>query len=395
MRRTYVYATVIAVAIAVWLLTGERLARPEEPVHPTLAESRTSDASAAEDRQPIRVQARLSQAQLHTRAVQVRGRTRNERSVVVRSETAGRVLERSVERGATVASGDLLCRLAADDRRARVAEASAALSEARLDHSGALRLQERGLQADTDIARAKARLATAEAGLERARIELERVNIRAPFAGVVETTHAEQGDYLQTGAPCATVIDLDPILLVGQVSERDIGALTLGGAAIGELADGNRLLGSVRFIGRESNADTRTYAIEIELPNPDYQVRSGLSAQIRLPVDSVRAHHISPALLALATDGSTGLRTLTEDGLVQWHPVTIVGDDEDGAWITGLPDVARVITVGQELVVPGDQVDAVYEGAPALPGSRAAETLPEDPDDTLQSTAPAADLANS
>lgn len=92
-----------------------------------------------------------------------------------------------------------------------------------------------------------------------------------------------------------------------------------------------------------------------------------MSAQIRLPVRTVLAHQISPALLALDTEGGIGLRTLSEDNIVEWHAVEIVGDDDDGAWVTGLPDVARVITVGQELVVAGDEVDAVYEQTPRLP----------------------------
>ena len=106
------------------------------------------------------------------------------------------------------------------------------------------------------------------------------------------------------------------------------------------------------------------------VPNSDYAVRSGLTAQISIPVGEVQAHLISPALLALDTAGNIGLRTLSEGDMVEWNDITIIDDSGAGAWVTGLPEVARIITVGQEMVVPGETVEAIFEAAPTMPASR-------------------------
>ena len=377
MRKTYIIATLIALAIGLWLASG--YLGQEEPVrHGTLAEKNSQSEAAAEDKSPTRVRARISQAQPYTASVLVRGRTENKRSVDVRAETQGRVETRPVEKGTRVETGALLCRLAVEDRNASLTEARESLNQAKIDYSGAQRLQKRGFQAETDIARARARLAAAEASVERAKLAIARTYIRAPFDGVVEDTHAEVGDYLQPGAPCATVIDLDPMLLVGRVSERDVSAVAVGGAATGVLGDGTELHGTISFVGLQSDSDTRTYRLEVAIPNSDYKVRSGLTAQVKLPTREIRAHLISPALLALDTAGNIGVRTLDEADRVIWNDITIIDDAGSGAWVSGLPDVARLITVGQELVVPGEQVEAVFEQAPAMP----AATTPKAPDPT-------------
>jgi multidrug efflux system membrane fusion protein len=379
MRKTYIYSIVIALLIGLWLLSGQ-LNNEGEIRHATLADQNLENLAEAEDRVPTRVRARISQAQLHTAAVVLRGRTENKRSVTVRSETRGRVTSRPVEKGTAVAVGALLCRLAIEDRNAQILEAREGRNQARIDYQGALRLKQKGFQADSDIARAKARLASAQAAVERGELELSRTYVRAPFAGIIEDTHAEIGDYLQPGAACVTVIDLHPMLLVARISERDIDAVKIAGNASGVLADGSRLEGKISFIGMQSDDSTRTYRLEVQIPNEDNAIRSGLTAQIELPTAQVYAHLISPALMALDTAGNVGIRTLSEDNVVIWNDIEIIDDDDNGAWILGLQDVARIITVGQELVVPGEQVDAVFEQAPSLP----AANTPDAPTDQTQ-----------
>jgi len=369
MRTTYIYAAIIAVLIALWLLSGQ-LGDEEAIRHATLADQNSTSSAAEEDRAPTRVSARISQAQAYAATIGVRGRTQNKRSVQARAETRGRIEARPVEKGDSVVAGDLLCELAIEDRRASVTEAAAALQQAQIDHAGAQRLKKKGLQADTDIARTRARLAATQAAAQRSRLELARTKIRAPFDGIIEDTHAELGDYVQIGEPCATIIDLDPMMLVGRLSETNVQAMVVGNEAIGTLGNGKELFGKIAFVGRQSDADTRTYQIEIAVPNADYDIRSGLTAQIRVPVGEVQAHLVSPALFALNTAGDIGIRTLSDDNIVVWNNITIVADGTEGAWITGLPDIARIITVGQETVVPGEEVDPIFVEAPSLPASR-------------------------
>lgn len=377
MRGTYITATVIALLIGLWLLSGQ-FGEDGPAEHPTLAEENRQRAAQVEDDALTRVRARVIQAVPQVQNVVLRGRTENKRTVEVKAETAGRIVERPVDRGTAVDQGDVLCRISVEDREAGLAEARAALEQARIEHQASLKLKEQGFQSETVIAQAKARLAAAEAQVERREIDLARTAVRAPFAGVVEDVLAERGDYVTPGSTCVTIVDMDPMLLVGRVSEREVAKLEPGQTAQGHLADGRVVAGPITFVGQQADTATRTYAVEVEVANPDRALRSGITTEIRIPVDRVMAHKVSPALFALDDEGNVGIRTVNDQGRVEYHPIHIVRDDVDGVWVTGLPEVATLITVGQELVVPGQEVELSFEPAGDMP-AKATDDAPNRP----------------
>lgn len=368
MRATYITATLIALAIGAWLLSGQ-LGDSEPVRHDTLADKNAQSAARQQDAEPTRVRARIINASPQVQHVVLRGKTENKRTVSVKAETAGRVIDRPVERGTAVEEGDLLCQISMEDRYASLTESREALNRARIEYQGSLKLKERGYQSDTAIAQSKAQLASAEANLKRSELDIQRTYVRAPFAGVVEDVASEVGDYVSPGSTCVTVVDLNPMLLVGRVAEKDVHLLKLDQPVTGIMSDGTSVVGPVSFIGAQSDPATRTYAVEIQVPNEAYELRSGLTTEIRIPVAEVMAQKISPALFALDDAGRIGVRTVNEQGAVEFHHVTIVRDEADGVWVAGLPEVATLITVGQELVVPGETVEVDFEATGEMPAS--------------------------
>lgn len=368
MRTTYLTAGIIALLIGLWLLSGQ-LGKPEPEAQKTLAQQNLERAARTEDQAPTRVRAKVVQAQAQVRSVRVRGQTANKRTVAVKAETTGRIIARPVERGDAVAAGDLLCRISIEDREAGFAEARAALQQAKIEYEGSLELKAKGFQSDTAIAQAKARLASAQANVARSELSLARTRIKAPFDGFVEDVALEVGDYVNPGSVCATVIDLDPMLLVGRIPEREVQQIQQGQVAKGRLSDGTEVSGPVRFVGAQSDPATRTYALEIEVPNADGALKSGLTADILVPVETVVAHRVSPALFALDDAGGVGIRTVNDQDRVEFHKIDVLMSDASGAWITGLPDIATIITVGQELVIPGERVEITYEPQGEMPAA--------------------------
>ena len=256
MRKTHLTALLIAAATFLWLGSGYLGSPDAVPDHPTIGEI-NARAVANGDDEPTVVRGRVIHAASFPETVKIRGHTEDKRTVDVRAETQGRVVERPVERGRVVATGDLLCQLAVEDRQAQVNQATEVVNQARIEHEGSLRLKDGGFQSKTAIAQAKARLATAEAQLEAATLDYERTFIRAPFGGVVEQTWLEIGDYAQPATPCARIVDLDPMLLVGQVSEREVNRLAIGIPATGLLATSESTEGAISFIGHQADPATR------------------------------------------------------------------------------------------------------------------------------------------
>lgn len=359
MSKNVISASIIAVVLLLWLGSGVFFGDTTAKEHPALAVE-AGPSVGSDSGGMTRVRAEVIKAESRTRFLVLRGRTESKRTVQVKAEIAGKVISRPVERGMRVAKGDLLCEVAVDDRAAAVAEAQAAVEDARIHYEGSLKLKEQGLQSETAIAGSAARLETARAQLHRQSLNLERTRIVAPFGGVVEELHMNTGDYAVAGAACVTLIDLDPMLVRADVTEAEVESLGLGDRILGRIAAGREIQGVVSFVGKQSDPVTRTYPVEMTVNNADYAIRSGLTVSVRIDLGEVQAHLISPALFALSDQGDIGVRTLDESNQVVLSPLDIIEDGPQGVWVTGLADSTRLITVGQEFVTAGEIVEPVY-----------------------------------
>ena len=181
--------------------------------------------------------------------------------------------------------------------------------------------------------------------------------VKAPFDGYLETFSVKEGDYLNTGAVCATIIDPDPMRLIGEISEKEINFVKVGAKAVAELISGKKVEGVVSFVSTSANKGTRTFRVEIDVKNSDRSIRDGVSAQIAIEGDTILAHKISPSILKLGEAGELGIRTVNEDDQVEFKKIEILEDSMEGIWITGLPKNTRIITIGQEYVFQGQTVN--------------------------------------
>jgi multidrug efflux system membrane fusion protein len=358
MSKNVISASIVAVVLLLWLLSGLFTNKQAPQQHTVIADRAQLPAgSGAGGLNRVRVE--LIRSEPRTRFLVLRGRTESKRTVEVKAEIAGKVVSRAVERGDRVKEGDLLCELAVDDREVAVDEAKAALENARIEHQGSKRLKEQGLMSQIAIAGTYAQQEAARAQLLRQELDLERTRIIAPFDGVVEDLQMNVGDYAVPGASCATLIDLDPMLVRADVTEAEVESLQPGGRVSGRTSVGKELEGVVTFVGKQSDPVTRTYPVEVTVANADYSIRSGLTVNLRIGLGEVSAHQISPALFTLGDSGEIGVRILDESNTVVLKTVRIIEDGPEGVWITGLPELTRLITVGQEFVAAGEMVEPI------------------------------------
>ena len=302
------------------------------------------------------VQVKLTPEQIREYDVVLRGRTQATRAVVVKSETAGLVAEAPVLQGTVVAKGQVLCRLAVDARQAGLDQARANYKSMQLQQQASAELARKGYRSPTQLLQAQAQLDQAQAQVRGAEIGLRQVDIRAPFAGVFDHRDAEVGTYLAPGQSCGSMIELNPLLIVGDVPETDAGKLHVGATAAARLVDGEALTGRIRYVAHDADPATRTYRVEVIVPNPRLNVRAGLSADLHIAAGAGPAHLAPVSSLVLDSAGRQGLRYVTDDGRVAFAPVTVMAQTADGAWVRGLSGPVRIITVGQSYVAEGQKV---------------------------------------
>ncbi len=357
LRRSYIAAGGIAIVAVAWLASGvlesDGAAGPE-------ADGTVVSSETEADRASVRV--RTMTAIPHEMTLTIRGRAVAERRVVLKSETAGRVVSVFAQKGAPVKQGDVICELDVGARKAALEQARARMRQAQLDYDAARKLEERGHRSANQTAAALAIFEGAQAEVRRAENDLAQTRISAPFDGYVDDRMVEVGDYMQPGTACAVVLDPDPFLVVGQVSEREVGYVQPGADGMAVLITGEEIPGKVRFISSAADNATRTFRMEFEIPNENFRLRDGVTAEVRITLATVPAHRIPPAILSLNANGDVGVKVVA-DGIARFVPVSIVEESAEGLWITGLPETATIITVGQDFVLDGQPVNAVADGS--------------------------------
>ncbi len=403
------FINALLVIVALYFLVFERDALFAFAGRGDAEDSSTTEGEAtqvaAADEAIIRVVAVRSQAREIDSAVLLRGQTKANRQVEVLAETTSTVVSEPKRRGTFVETGDLLCeldpgtrpaslaeamagKLEAESRipeaEARLEEAHALVAEAQINLTAAQKLSETGFGSETRRISSEAAMSTAEAGIksaeagleatragieaataevEAARREINRLTIEAPFQGLLESDTAELGSLMQPGSLCATVIQLDPIKLVGFVPETEVNRVQVGAEASAQLVTGRQVEGRVTFLSRSADETTRTFEVEITVPNPDLTIRDGQTATIRIAAEGAKAHLLPQSALTLNNEGQLGVRTIGAGDVVDFMPVRVLRDTADGVWIGGLPEKTDIIVVGQEFVTRGVTVAPTYQEA--------------------------------
>jgi multidrug efflux system membrane fusion protein len=363
LKKQQLVAIVIFIAVVAWMLIPrEGNSTAGEPEPDVVVTAAPEGSNAGEGLETPLVRTLAVSEEDYTQQIRIRGRTQAFRHVMVRAEEPGKLISEPVARGARVSQGDVLCELAIDARDANLSEALSRLEQTQFEYKASLDLQKRGLQSEVIVAQQKAGVSAADAAVRRAELALARTKILAPFDGVVETRSVELGDLLNVGAVCASVLDDSPMLLVGLVPEQNITALEVGSLVEAELGPGMRISGHVTYLARAADTSSRSYRIEVEIDNSNTSIREGITAELLVDAQDLRAHQIPSSALTLDDTGEIGVKILDRNNIVQFQRVNIIGDSSNrlnsGVWVTGLSGTTTLVTIGQEIVFPGQRVNS-------------------------------------
>ncbi|MES2914869.1 MAG: efflux RND transporter periplasmic adaptor subunit [Pseudomonadota bacterium] len=351
----------VTVAAVAWIATGEfsSVGSAEEAEG---QESPTPEAAPTNAAPLVRTVSAVDPVFVdHAREIRLSGITEADKRVELAARADGVIATLALEKGGTVEADALVMTLEGPEAVAQEKIAEIALAQKERDLEVAQKLFEGGSTSESNLTNARSARDAAAAELARAQASADRLRLKAPFAGIVDTVAVELGEWVQTGAPVATILSLDPILVKAEVSEVDLSSVAVGSTARVRLANGTEMEGTVRLVAREASAQTRTFPVEIALPNPDLTLPSGMTAEVSLFARPTRAVVVPRSVITLADDGQLGLRVVGADNLAQFAAVGIIDDTAEGLVVTGVPDGVRIITAGQDLVRNGETVEVAPE----------------------------------
>ena len=353
MNKTTKTAILVLSALLLWMLTG---------IFQNSSNSNDINSLKINTEETIiKVKAKKIKSELRQSNVLVQGRTESNRNVLVSSETNGIVKEIFVKKGDFVKKDQILCKLSTDSRKAKLDEAKALMLQKKLEWDASKVLVEKGYRSQTKAAGSKAAYDASKALVIQMEEELENINIRSPFDGFFNDNLAEVGDFLSIGMPCGQVVDYNPILVIGQVSEQEIKKIKSDIQGYAVLSTGEKLNGLLSYVSKTADSKTRTFRIELEINNSNFDIKYGITAELFIPTKKVQAHLIPPSSLTLDSDGKIGVRHIDSNNEVIFSDVEIIGDEKELIWVSGLPEEITLITIGQEFVIEGQKVNYTLE----------------------------------
>ncbi|QIA25743.1 efflux RND transporter periplasmic adaptor subunit [Mesorhizobium sp. AA22] len=353
------------------MVTGEfssvgSAAADNEPKAGEVEQPKAADASKAkpseaeQPKAPLRTVATITPPRrTYARAIRISGLTEADKRAVLATRVAGVIDKLPVKQGQRVKTGDLVLMLAAEEKLSAVSNAKQLLVQRQAELDAALRLAKTGNLPKLQLDTARSNLTSAQALLETAQAELDRNEVKAPFDGVIDRVPVELGSSVMQGGEVATILSLDPVIARGEVSERDLGYLKIGDKANVRLVSGQNVEGTVRYISRDASSATRTFRVEIAIPNPDATIPAGMTAEIALSAQPTDAVLLPRSVVTLGDKGDLGIRAVDKHDKVVFFPIDLVDDTPTGLVLGGIPADARIIVAGQELVKEGEVVKPV------------------------------------
>jgi membrane fusion protein (multidrug efflux system) len=307
------------------------------------------------------------------------GSLRSDESVTLRPEVAGRISSIAFQEGQPVAKGAMLVRLDPAVPQAEAQQARANLVLARTKFDRAVDLARSNFISGQAKDEAENNLKVAEASLQLAEAKLAKMDMRAPFSGVIGLRSVSVGDYVKEGADLVNLESIDPLKVDFRVPEIYMRQVKVGQPLQVQLdaLPGKTFEGKVFAVNPLIDAAGRSVVIRAMVRNPDTSLRPGMFARVRLITRDAQNALVLPEQ-ALVPQGDQQFVYRIVDGKAVRTKVD-VGQRRDAMVeiLTGVAKDDLVVTAGQLKLRDGAPV-SVAAATPAAPVASAPVAAPAD-----------------
>lgn len=334
-------------------------------------------ATAAEEGRSVRVETLVLSPTAFEDVVQITGSVEAIDDATLSAQTAGTV--QSLARlGASLPAGGTVARLdpALVGSAVEQAQAGVDAAQAQFDLAQDNMTRNEPLFRDSVISaiewenvrsqfnQARANLAQAEAALSQAREQLRRTRVATPFSGTVEDHLVEIGEQVMPGTPVARVMNTSRVRVVAGVPERYAADIAVGTPVTVNFRAyaGNEVRSEVSFVGRAINPDSRTFPIEIHLPNPAGTIKPQMVAEVYVTRQQIANALVVPRSAVIRDELGNSVFLVEEEGdrsIAVKTPVVLGSGYGGNVVITNLQAGDEVVVLGGANLTDGDRVQVM------------------------------------
>ncbi|HYM19512.1 MAG TPA: efflux RND transporter periplasmic adaptor subunit [Candidatus Kapabacteria bacterium] len=294
------------------------------------------------------------------------------REAVVNSETNGRIVAVNANNGVRVGTGSAIVTVDNELKAIAVQQADAArlaaeagLEKAKLDATRTTELCKTGAatksqceMADLQVKANEAQLKAAESQESLAKRQLSDAVIKAPFGGVVAMRYVNLGELLKSGDKIAALVDDSKMKLKINIGEMDLPSINIGDpvSIIVDALPNKSFDGKITTIADKADA-ARSYTVEVELDNPNKELKSGMFARAEIKREADRNVPTVPATAVIYNGTRTQAYVVDDKGIAHLKGIKIGVTTPDRAEIVeGLQPNDVVVSFGQSQLKDGVKV---------------------------------------
>lgn len=319
----------------------------------------------------------------------------------IRPKVQGFLLRQKYADGAVVKEGDVLFEIdprqfqaAYDEAEGQLKRAQAALGKSELDVARYTPLAAQGAVSQQELDNAiqeraanVAQVYSAQAALQTARLNLGWTKVTSPITGIAGIAIAQIGDLVGETTVLANAAQLDPMKVafpLGEIEYLRFAKPINESSQRGDhndsppveliLANGEKYPkpGRISVAGLVVSETTGTITIQALFPNPDFILRPGQYALVRMPTDERKGATVIRQRAVNELQGLTQVAVVGEDDVVQWRTVKM-GPRTGSDWIveSGLEPGETIVVEGLQKIRDGMKV-APTPWQPPSPAKEAA-----------------------
>ena len=284
--RRFLYSGIAVVGIVTLGVAAYYLQRqPQAPSEQTAISASASTAKPAADAaNPVAVDVATVSSVKLVDDINAVGSIRSNESVVVRPEISGRIVKLNFSDGQQVQKGQLLIAFDATVNQAEVQQAKAELGIARANFERTADLARQKFMSDRARDESLANVQVLEAKLALAQARLSKLEIRAPFSGVVGIRNVSIGDYVKDGTDLINLEDISSVKVDFRVPEKYADVIRKGQAleVIVDALPGKPFRAKVDAIDPQVDSAGRSALLRGRIDNPEGRLKPGMFARVKL-----------------------------------------------------------------------------------------------------------------
>ena len=212
---------------------------------------------------------------------------------------------------------------------------------------------------ELNVIKSEAEYENAKSTLMELEEQSDNMIILSPSTGILEKLYIDAGERVSKNSTVAEILGMENIKLITKISQAEVSQIKINDAV--KIKFNNSFFnGKVSKISSNANSSTRTFDVEIITKNLNFLIKGGMTAEIEIITEKVKAFQISPAHLSVNNDGTLNAKVV-KNGKAQFKKVTIIKSDEDIVNIVGLNNNDIILTKGQAFVQHGDNVQYKLE----------------------------------